>query len=81
MDNDKTDQKRDHETGAWVSDLKPDATQNAKVEKALEDTFPASDPATKSGTTGFIAPGGHDSAAGSAEKGEGTPGSPSGGKP
>ncbi|WP_338663490.1 hypothetical protein VQH23_25485 [Pararoseomonas sp. SCSIO 73927] len=80
MDSDKTDQKRDHETGHWVSDLKPDATPNAKVEKALEDTFPASDPAVKSGTTGFISPEGEDTGA-STEKGEGGPGSPSGGKP
>ena len=58
MDKDKTDQKRDRETGDWVSDLKPGATDNAKVEKGLEDTFPASGPVQKTGTTGFISPDG-----------------------
>jgi hypothetical protein len=59
-DKDRTDQKRDRETGDWVSDLKPGATTEAKVDKAVEDTFPASDPAQKSGTTGFISPDGKD---------------------
>lgn len=62
MDQDRTDQKRDKETGHWVSDLKPGATAEAKVDKGVEDTFPASDPATKSGTTGFITPDGTDTA-------------------
>lgn len=57
MDQDKTDQKRDAD-GHWVSDLKPGASQAAKQDKRLEDTFPASDPAVKSGTTGFVAPDG-----------------------
>ena len=77
MDKDKTDQKRDRETGDWVSDLKPGATGNAKVEKGLEDTFPASDPAHPTGTTGFIAPDGEDHG----KAAEGEPGTPSGGKP
>ena len=47
MDQDRTDQKRDEETGHWVSDLRPGATPEAKVDKAVEDTFPASDPAHK----------------------------------
>jgi len=76
MDNDKTDPKRDKETGDWVSDLKPGAGREAKVDKGMEDTFPASDPAPKHDSTGFIAPDGADSA-----KGEGKPGTPSGGKP
>ncbi|WP_043840374.1 hypothetical protein [Muricoccus aerilatus] len=62
MDKDKTDQKRDEETGHWVSDLRPGATPEAKVDKAVEDTFPASDPAHKSGVTGFISPDGTDTA-------------------
>ena len=60
MDKNQTDQKQDKETGDWVSELKPGATPSAKLDKANEDSFPASDPAVKSGTTGFIAPSGHD---------------------
>jgi len=62
MDKDRTDQQRDHETGHWVSDLRPGATHEAKVDKGIEDTFPASDPAHKSGATGFILPDGKDTA-------------------
>jgi hypothetical protein len=62
MDNDKTHQKRDRETGDWVSDLKPGATTEAKVDKGVEDTFPASDPAPKPVATGFISPDGKDTA-------------------
>lgn len=80
MDKDKTDQKRDHETGAWVSDLKPGAGTEAKVDKGVEDTFPASDPAQKTGTTGFIAPDGKDTAK-ATDQGQGQPGSKAGGKP
>ncbi|MBP0494434.1 hypothetical protein [Roseomonas indoligenes] len=80
MDSDKTDQKRDHETGAWVSDLKPGATNSAKLDKAVEDTFPASDPAPKTGTTGFIEPDGTDTAK-STDQGQGQPGTTAGGKP
>ena len=80
MDKDKTDQARDHETGDWVSDLKPGATTSAKVDKAVEDTFPASDPAPKSGTTGFITPSGEDTAK-STDQGQGQPGTTAGGKP
>ena len=80
MDKDKTDQKRDAETGDWVSDLKPGATASAKVDKAVEDTFPASDPTHKPVATGFISPGGHDHAA-ATDKGAGKPGTEAGGKP
>ena len=80
MDKDKTDQKRDSETGDWVSDLKPGAGTEAKVDKGVEDTFPASDPAPKTGTTGFISPSGHDTGA-KADQGKDTPGTTSGGKP
>lgn len=62
MDKDRTDQKRDEETGHWVSDLRPGATHEAKVDKGVEDTFPASDPVHRGGTTGFIAPDGTDTA-------------------
>lgn len=62
MDKDRTDQKRDEETGHWVSDLKPGATHEAKVDKGVEDTFPASDPVHKGGATGFISPDGKDTA-------------------
>jgi len=62
MDKDRTDQKRDEETGHWVSDLRPGATHEAKVDKGIEDTFPASDPVHKSGATGFIFPDGKDTA-------------------
>jgi hypothetical protein len=62
MDTDRTDQKRDRETGHWVSDLKPGATTEAKVDKSVEDTFPASDPVHKAGETGFIAAEGVDTA-------------------
>ncbi|TPG46440.1 hypothetical protein EAH89_24835 [Roseomonas nepalensis] len=62
MDKDRTDQKRDEETGHWVSDLKPGATHEAKVDKGVEDTFPASDPVQKAGATGFISPDGTDTA-------------------
>jgi hypothetical protein len=62
MDKSKTHQKRDHETGDWVSDLKPGATTEAMVDKGIEDTFPASDPAPKPVATGFISPGGEDTA-------------------
>ncbi|MFC7738868.1 hypothetical protein ACFQX4_24415 [Roseomonas sp. GCM10028921] len=62
MDNDRTDQKRDKETGHWVSDLRPGATHEAKVDKGVEDTFPASDPVQKTGATGFISPDGRDTA-------------------
>ena len=61
-DKDKTDQKRDQETGDWVSDLKPGATTEAKMDKGVEDTFPASDPVPKTGATGFISPDGEDTA-------------------
>ena len=57
---DRTDQKRDEETGHWVSDLKPGATHEAKIDKGVEDTFPASDPVQKTGVTGFISPDGTD---------------------
>jgi len=77
---DMTDQKRDRETGDWVSDLKPGATTEAKVDKSVEDTFPASDPAQKSGPTGFIAPGGEDLAK-ATDKGKAKAGTISGGKP
>lgn len=80
MDKDKTDQARDHETGDWVSDLKPGATTSAKVDKAVEDTFPASDPAPKASTTGFITPSGEDTAK-STDQGQGQPGTTAGGKP
>ena len=53
MDKDKTDQKREAD-GHWVSDLKPGSTEGAKQDKRSEDSFPASDPAVKSGTTGFV---------------------------
>jgi hypothetical protein len=59
---DKTDQRRDHETGDWVSDLKPGATTESKVDKGVEDTFPASDPTMTMGATGFISPDGEDTA-------------------
>ncbi|MFC0387618.1 hypothetical protein [Muricoccus vinaceus] len=62
MDKDRTDQKRDEETGHWVSDLKTGATAEAKVDKGVEDTFPASDPVHKGGATGFISPDGKDTA-------------------
>lgn len=62
MDQDRTDQKRDEETGHWVSDLRPGATHEAKLDKAVEDTFPASDPVHKGGVTGFISPDGKDTA-------------------
>jgi ElaB/YqjD/DUF883 family membrane-anchored ribosome-binding protein len=62
MDKDTTHQKRDRETGDWVSDLKPGATTEAKVDKGVEDTFPASDPAPKPVPTGFISPDGADTA-------------------
>ena len=62
MDRDRTDQKRDEETGHWVSDLRPGATHEAKVDKGVEDTFPASDPVHKGGATGFIFPDGKDTA-------------------
>jgi ElaB/YqjD/DUF883 family membrane-anchored ribosome-binding protein len=62
VDSDRTDQKRDRETGHWVSDLKPGATTEAKVDKGVEDTFPASDPAPKPAVTGFISPDGEDTA-------------------
>jgi hypothetical protein len=62
MDQDRTDQKRDEETGHWVSDLRPGATHEAKVDKGVEDTFPASDPVHKGGATGFISPDGTDTA-------------------
>jgi ElaB/YqjD/DUF883 family membrane-anchored ribosome-binding protein len=62
MDTDKNHQKRDRETGDWVSDLKPGATADAKVDKGVEDTFPASDPAPKPVATGFISPDGADTA-------------------
>lgn len=62
MDKDRTDQRRDEETGHWVSDLKPGATHEAKVDKGVEDTFPASDPVQKAGATGFISPDGTDTA-------------------
>ncbi|WP_140886509.1 hypothetical protein [Muricoccus nepalensis] len=62
MDKDRTDQKRDEETGHWVSDLKPGATHEAKVDKGVEDTFPASDPVQKAGATGFITSDGTDTA-------------------
>ncbi|MBP0447100.1 hypothetical protein J8J14_20190 [Roseomonas sp. SSH11] len=58
---DTTDQKHDKETNSWVSDIKPGAGAQAKADKAVEDTFPASDPANmNTGTTGFITPGGED---------------------
>lgn len=50
---DRTHQHRDAD-GNWTSELKPGATQTAKQDKRLEDTFPASDPAVKSGITGFV---------------------------
>ncbi|TPG49307.1 hypothetical protein EAH89_21600 [Roseomonas nepalensis] len=62
MNQDRTDQKRDEETGHWVSDLKPGATHEAKLDKGVEDTFPASDPVHKGGATGFISPDGRDTA-------------------
>ena len=62
MDQDRTDQKRDEETGHWISDLRPGATHEAKLDKGVEDTFPASDPAHKGGATGFIFPDGRDTA-------------------
>jgi hypothetical protein len=81
MSTDKTDQKRDRETGDWVSDLKPGAGREAKADKAVEDTFPASDPANmNSGTTGFIAPGGKDLGK-ATDQGSGEAGTRSGGKP
>ncbi|WP_376093444.1 hypothetical protein ACE7GA_25535 [Roseomonas sp. CCTCC AB2023176] len=54
MDTNRTDQKRDPETGDWISDLKPGASQEAKQDKRSEDSFPASDPAVKTGVTGFV---------------------------
>lgn len=80
MDTNRTDQKQDKETGDWISDLKPGATTDAKVDKGVEDTFPASDPATKTGTTGFISPDGEDTAK-STDQGKGQPGTTAGGKP
>ena len=80
MSEHETSQKRDRENGDWVSDLKPNATPEAKMEKKLEDTFPASDPAHESGTTGFIAPNGEDLGQ-KADKGDGFPGTLGGGKP
>ncbi|WP_198383780.1 hypothetical protein [Roseomonas sp. KE2513] len=62
MNQDRTDQKRDEETGHWVSDLHAGATSEAKVDKGVEDTFPASDPVHKGGATGFISPDGTDTA-------------------
>jgi ElaB/YqjD/DUF883 family membrane-anchored ribosome-binding protein len=62
VDKDRTHQNQDRETGDWVSDLKPGATTEAKVDKGVEDTFPASDPAPKPVATGFISPGGEDTA-------------------
>jgi hypothetical protein len=62
MDKDKTHQKRDRETGDWVSDLNPGATAEAKLDKGVEDTFPASDPAPKPVATSFISPDGEDTA-------------------
>lgn len=62
MDKDRRDQRRDEETGHWVSDLRPGATHEAKVDKGIEDTFPASDPVHRSGATGFISPDGRDTA-------------------
>lgn len=62
MNQDRTDQKRDEETGHWVSDLRPGATHEAKLDKGVEDTFPASDPVHKGGATGFISPDGRDTA-------------------
>ena len=62
MGKNRTDQKRDEETGHWVSDLKPGATQEAKIDKGVEDTFPASDPVHKGGPTGFISSDGMDTA-------------------
>ncbi|WP_424134303.1 hypothetical protein [Roseomonas chloroacetimidivorans] len=80
MDKNRTDQKRD-ETGEWVSDLNPGATSSAKQDKAVEDTFPASDPANmNTGATGFIAPDGEDLGK-AADQGSGEAGAVSGGKP
>jgi hypothetical protein len=81
MDKDRTDQKRDQETNSWVSDLKPGAGSQAKADKAVEDTFPASDPANmNTGTTGFIAPDGEDLGK-KTDEGGGEAGTRSGGKP
>ncbi|MFC7735059.1 hypothetical protein ACFQX4_04240 [Roseomonas sp. GCM10028921] len=80
MSSDTTDQKQDRETGDWVSDLKPGAGTEAKVDKSVEDTFPASDPAPKTGATGFITPAGEDTAE-ATDQGQGQPGTTAGGKP
>lgn len=75
------DDKRDPETGDWISDLKPGATDEAKSDKAVADTFPASDPPNLTGAvTGFITPEGEDLGEKAAE-GDGKAGTPSGGKP
>ena len=76
-----TSEKQDPETGDWISDLKPGASDDAKADKAVEDTFPASDsPNNSGGTTGFITPSGEDLGE-STDKGEGEAGTTSGGKP
>ncbi|HEY8611788.1 MAG TPA: hypothetical protein VIL69_10920 [Roseomonas sp.] len=81
MDTKNPDQKQDPETGDWVSDLKPGASTDRKADKAVEDTFPASDPANmNTGTTGFITPSGKDLGE-AADRGGGEAGTVSGGKP
>ena len=75
------DDKRDPETGDWISDLKPGASDEAKSDKAVEDTFPASDPPNATGAvTGFITPEGEDLGE-KTDEGGGKPGTASGGKP
>lgn len=76
-----TSEKQDPETGDWISDLEPGASKDAKADKAVEDTFPASDsPNMTGGATGFITPSGEDLGE-KADTGDGKAGTISGGKP
>lgn len=68
MSSEKMDERRDLETGQWVSDLEAGASTEAKVDKAIKDTFPASDPVQETGVTGFILPDGEDTAEGTGER-------------
>lgn len=46
---------KDRQTGEYVSDLTHGASADAKLEKELKDTFPASDPVAPKVITGFVA--------------------------
>ncbi|WP_426958531.1 hypothetical protein [Muricoccus radiodurans] len=52
---DGTDMRQPRQGAEYVSDLKPGAGTDAKLDKEVKDTFPASDPISPKVITGFVA--------------------------